>query len=247
MNEIISDKSKSVPELNTNSTDKLVSSLKVLLGAVPVAGPLLAEIVTQIIPNQRIDRMNQYMELLSLRLDQLNISHEVLKSKIAAIDLIEDSFYQAARASTKSRLKYIANLLANGLSNESITCEESRFVLKILEELSDLELIWLRFYQDEVMDSDHEFREKHSNVLKPVVTHLSSAEETIEKAAIQEGYKERLARMNLIRIRYKVDQKTGTTVIDPYSGAPKIQTRSLSPLGRLVLKMIEFDLVDREN
>ncbi len=47
--------------LDTNRTDLLTSFSKSALSIVPIAGPFLSEIVGTIIPNQRIDRIIEYI------------------------------------------------------------------------------------------------------------------------------------------------------------------------------------------
>ena len=55
--------------MNTENTKKdyAVSIGKGILGAIPIVGPLMAETVGSIIPNQRIDRINDFL----LKLEEL--------------------------------------------------------------------------------------------------------------------------------------------------------------------------------
>lgn len=48
--------------------DLVTSVVKGAIGAVPIAGPLLAEIAGTLIPNQRVDRLAKYAETLGERL-----------------------------------------------------------------------------------------------------------------------------------------------------------------------------------
>ncbi|MCW6037145.1 hypothetical protein K4A83_12820 [Spirulina subsalsa FACHB-351] len=50
--------------LKQNRIDYIVSLSKGLVGTVPVAGSLLAEILTVSIPNQQIDRIIRFAEIL---------------------------------------------------------------------------------------------------------------------------------------------------------------------------------------
>ena len=51
-------------ELENNKTDLIISFSKSIVGVVPIAGPLLSELVGQVIPNQRIDRLTKYIKIL---------------------------------------------------------------------------------------------------------------------------------------------------------------------------------------
>src|SRR5262245_24201246 len=103
-------------KLGTTTTDLLASLARGTTGMVPVVGSLIAEVVGNIIPSQRVDRIVRFVELLETRLGILE--QEVLKERMAAapvIDILEDAFTQAARATSQERLEQIANLVANGL------------------------------------------------------------------------------------------------------------------------------------
>ncbi len=63
-----------------------------------------------------------------------------------AIDLIEEGFVQASRSLSNERREYIANVVANGISDEEKNYADSKYILKLLGELNDQEVIWLRFF-----------------------------------------------------------------------------------------------------
>ncbi|EGQ8080102.1 hypothetical protein ACVTP5_002942 [Vibrio parahaemolyticus] len=225
--------------LDSNNVDLLVASTKSVLGAVPFAGPLLSEIVGSVIPNQRIDRLTRYIQELEARLalvEDIKIEN-VLKSA-EGVDLIEESFYQASRALTEDRRGYISNIVVNGIDDSIIDYSESKYLFKILEELNEQEVIWLRFYLHPTIGGDEEFREKHSNVLEPIHAFISSDERTVERSSLQESYKEHLERLGLIRSRYRIDRQTGMPQFDKHTGKPSVSTRSITPIGKLLLKQI---------
>ena len=47
--------------LERNKTDLLTSAAKSVLGALPYGGPLLSELIGNLIPDQRIDRLAKYI------------------------------------------------------------------------------------------------------------------------------------------------------------------------------------------
>ncbi|MCA1792892.1 MAG: hypothetical protein ABR534_13050 [Desulfotignum sp.] len=62
------------------------------------------------------------------------------------------------------------------ISSDDLEYFESKHLLRLLGELNDIEIIWLRFYLNPVLNGDNDFREKHSNILNPVGAHLGSAQ-----------------------------------------------------------------------
>ena len=118
--------------------------------------------------------------------------------------------WQVARSLSDERREYIATLVANGISSERIEYSESKYLLRMLNELNDVEIVWLRFYLDPVFGRDQEFTEKHSNILEPVAAHLRSTQKEIDKATLQKGYKEHLVRLGLLEKEesksYKITQ-----------------------------------------
>lgn len=234
-------------ELEQNKTDLLALAAKSALGAVPFAGPLLSELVGNLIPNQRIDRLSKYVIELEKKLSDLSTDRikELLKDD-ECVDLFEEGFIQASRALTDERRIQIASVVRNGLDDDSIAYSESKYVLKLLQELHDQEVIWLRFFLVPIIGGDEEFRNKHKNVLDPVHAYIGADESLIEKAALQESYKEHLERLGLIRPHYRIDRDTGMPEFDKFTGKPSVSYRDLTSLGRLVLKQIAM-LENEEN
>jgi hypothetical protein len=61
-------------------------------------------------------------------------------------ELLEEGFTQAARAISEERRNYIANLLCNGLAADQVDYVKSRFLLRLLNQLSNAEIIVLNYY-----------------------------------------------------------------------------------------------------
>jgi hypothetical protein len=228
-------------DLEQDKTDVLVVAAKSVLGAVPFAGPILSEIIGNVIPNQRVDRIAKYLKKLDERLSRIDRKKiDNALSSEEGIDLFEEGFVQASRSLTDERRKYISNVVANGVDNETIEYLESKFILKLLQELNEQEIIWLRFFMVPTIGGDDEFRKKHRNILGPVRAHLGSDDRTIEKAALKDSYIEHLERLGLIRSHYHMDRNTGMPEFDKFSGKPSVSYRDLTPIGRMTLKQIGF-------
>lgn len=219
-------------ELSTRAVDHVATAMKLTLGSIPVAGPLLAEIAGNVIPNQRFDRLVKFTEALSRRLGELE--DEYVRTQVANeqfTDLVEEAMRQASRSLSDDRREYIASLVATSLKAGAIEHAESKHLLRILGELNDVEVIWLRSYASMGIGADNEFRRRHAAMLDPVLAHMGSDQGEFDKLAVQKSYKAHLAELGLLEPSYELEtSKTAT----------KLNTKSysLAPLGRLLLRQI---------
>lgn len=217
-------------ELAPTSADYVASAARAALGAVPFAGSLLAEIAGTIIPNQRIERIVAFAKDLDERLAALE--QEFVRSQLTNedfTDLVEEGLRQAARAVTEERRQYIASIIANSLSSEDIEYVESKHLLRILGELNDIEIVWLRFYLVPTIGGDTEYREKHQEILKPMAAVIGAPQGVLDKSTLQGSYKEHLAELGLLERRYEMD----THGMDMRL---KIKGYDLARLGRLLVR-----------
>jgi hypothetical protein len=118
-----------------------------LIGQVPVIGSLTVELLNVTIPNQRQERIEKLLNLLSEKI--FNISEEELQEKFNStdfIDIFEDVLRQSVRATSDARLKYLAFVLKNGIDSEKLDHLQKKRLLEILERINDIEIILLRSY-----------------------------------------------------------------------------------------------------
>jgi len=231
-------------KLKPAKTDIAVILSKGVLGVIPIVGPLAAEVVGTLIPNQRLDRIERFLEKLEQHvneLDQEKVREQFRKPEF--IDLLEDSFYQAARALKEERLEYIATLVAKGLSQDDAKYIRFKKMLSILSSLNDTEVLFLVMYaRFEV--GDHSFMEQHKEVLHPKVATMRSSEEEREAAFVQESYKAHLVELGLLRPRFKRPHKGEFPEFDDKTGMMKASGHDLTPLGRMLLKYIGQAAID---
>ena len=229
----------SEPEnLDSRLVDHIAALARGTVGPVPIFGPLLAEVITVTIPNQRIDRVAKFSEELEGRLSE--VEKCLLESQLKDddfTDLIEEGVRQAARSLSDERRGYIANLIASGLTSDNIVSSESKHLLRILDEINDIEVVWLRFYREPYFQGDEAFRETHGEVLNPVVATIGASREKLNKATLQESYKEHLAQLGLLKTRTSIDPKTRMPEFDR-TGSMKKKGYELTSLGRLLLDEI---------
>jgi hypothetical protein len=226
-------------DLQQNSTDYVVATARAVLGMVPFAGSLLAELAGTIIPKQRLDRLASFAGKLEQKIGALD--QDAVRAKLTDenfTDLLEETARHAARAVTEERREYLSSLLACGISKDRVSFIESKHLLRILGEINDIEVIWLRFYLVPYMDSDHEFREKHSAVLEPVAATLGSNRATLDRHALQQNYLQHLVSLGLLARPLQIDSKTGYPAFDKMFGDWKSKGHQVTPLGRLLLRHI---------
>lgn len=228
-------------QLQNTAIDYVASGVKATLGAIPFAGSLLSEIAGAVIPKQRIDRITDFAKRLERRIAHLE--RDAVRSEMddeEFTDLVEESLRQAARATSEQRREYLASLLANSLSKDAVEHSESRHLLRLLGELSDVEVIWLRFYNNPAMGGDEQFRALHEVILEPVAAHMGSTQDELDKAALQKSYKAHLERLGLIAGKLKIDRNNNPE-LDKKSGEFKRQSYRTTSLGRLLLQSIDLN------
>lgn len=236
--------SADTPRLGNTSIDIVTSLTKGTVGAVPFVGSLIAEVVGNVIPNQRVDRIARFVQLLEERLAQ--IEREVLKSRIMAppaVDVLEDAFIQAARATSEERLEHIANIVADGIAAEELNQAETKRMLWLLGQVNDIEVILLRgrlVMTREEAQADAEYRERHAAILQPRAPHLGSPPSEVEEAALYDSYKQHLVDLGLLRPRFKRPGRNELPEFDDRTGMMKASGHDVTTLGRMLLRHLSL-------
>ena len=228
-------------ELANNWVDYSVAGAKGTVSLIPILGPLFAEIIGVKIPNQKMDRIAKYAADLENRLQ--SIEQKALEEKLVDeefTDLLEEGFRQATRSLSDERREYIASLIVNGLTSDAMEASESKHLLRILGEINDIEVVWLRFYLNPAIGGDEEFRKRHEEVLNPVIPFVSAPPETRDKHALQESYQEHLAQLGLLDRQYRTDMQTRVPEFDRFTGAMEVSGYRLTRLGNLLLREISL-------
>lgn len=224
--------------LGGNGADLLAKTARSAAGLIPFAGPLIGELISSIIPEQRIDRLVLYVRALEARLARIEGDKimDTLKSS-PAVSLAEDGFRAAALSASPARTVQIAELVANGIAADEVAANRQRHLLRILEELNEEEVIWLMSFSRDIEQTDPGFRERNAEVLAPARANLGADADTLDLEALQESYRAHLERLGLISAEVEVDPKTGTPVIQG-NGQLKKRYRGTTHLGRMLLAQI---------
>lgn len=228
--------------LNNQAVDYVTSAAKAVLGVVPFAGSLLAEVAGTIIPKQRLDRVVRFAMNLEQRICELD--QQFIRSQLANenfTDLLEEGIRQAARSLSDERREYLASVISNGIASDDVEFFESKYLLRILGEINDVEVIILRFYLVVTMGGDEAFREKHSEIIMTRPAYIGAPRSILDKAALHESYKEHLVSLGLLDRRYCVDIRTKQPEFNSFNGAQKVNGYQITPLGRLLLRHLGFE------
>ena len=229
--------------VDSRAVDYVLSAVKSVAGPFPIVGPLIAELVGFVVPNQRVDRIAKFVLELERRVSGLESAKGISKQlqNESFTDLLEEGLRQAARSTSDERRAYLAALICNAVSSERIQYLESRHLLRILDEINDIEVIWLRFYREPVLEGDNDFRKRHKKVLDPKVAYLGSPQSEVDKATLQGSYKEHLSRLGLLQARYRTDFDSRKPEFDELSGRQKVEDYEITNLGRLLLRELDLD------
>lgn len=191
-------------ELETNRRDRLVSIAKVAASAVPLVGGIVSELMTEIIPELRFDRVVAYIRELDEELRRIDVNLQNLERNLRTeqgVDVFEEGLFQASMSVSPDRKRRLARLVARSLGGEEVEYEQARSLLNLYRNLTDPEIIWLLFYSmnPTIGRGPHsDWVEQHPEVLKFISKELGAPQEQHERAAIQDLWKDNLKRYGLI-------------------------------------------------
>ena len=224
-------------DIDVKKKDVVASVLKGYLSGLPILGPMIAEMIDDLIPNQRIDRIASLLKALESKIDpeeQAKVEVRMLEEK--SIDLMEDGFLQAARALSEDRIEYIASLLKNSLTDEDLEQRAYKRLLFLLGEINDVEVIILKSCS--MSGAEHqEFWENHKEVLAAPASYLGASEKEIDKYTIYVSYRTNLERLSLLK-------RGEAPEFDEKTGMIKSSGCDLTDLGKLLLRVIDQDEED---
>jgi hypothetical protein len=188
---------------------------------VPIAGSLIAELITDVIPGQRQERIEHWLRHLAERL--ASVEKASLRERLREPEnmaLFEEGAYQSIRAISEERRQQIAELVAGSIAEDRRSHIESHRLLRLLGELDDAEVIILASYLQKNRESD--YWERHANVLRDLAVHLGSGRDEVDADTVRKAGRQHLVRLGLL------DQGA-------LGGAASIE---LNRLGRLLLRRI---------
>ena len=124
--------------LKNQTVDYLAAIGRSASSVIPYVGTFVGELITNIIPGQRIDRIAKFLDELNKRVTELEVNVQEKMQHPENVDLFEEGCYQACRAVTKERLNYIVNLVTHGIGDDVANYVQNKKMLTILSSLNAL-------------------------------------------------------------------------------------------------------------
>lgn len=165
------------------------------IASVPLVGSFAVELLNVTIPNQRQERIEKLLTILSSKV--FDIEPKQLEEKFNSsdfIDIFEDILFQSVRATSSERLEYLASVVEYGLRREEIDYLQIKRLLEILKEINDVEVILLQSYKKKNR-YNRDFEKNHSNIFD-----LSQLEPDrgLEHKVMLENYNSNLINLGLV-------------------------------------------------
>jgi hypothetical protein len=213
--------------------------LRGTISQLPVLGPVIIELLSQVIPDRRIERLNGLFERLEQRVAALE--PQVVRDRFSSSafsDLVEEGMFSAARASSPERLDWIAELLARGITQNDVEKIDRKYLLGLLGQLNDAEVLLLCSHGIVSPERQDEFHARHQAALElPYPSFGDPDRDAHSRQAIRESYRGHLEAMGLLQREYPFLRK-GQLPEFERDGRPTGGQIDLSPLGRVFLREI---------
>jgi hypothetical protein len=225
------------PPLGGTPRDAGVALVKGAVGVIPFAGGIIGEVIGQIIPQQRMERLEVYVRYLNEQLGTLK--DDQLRPRLhdpESIELFEEGAIQSARALSDERRSHIAKLVAVGITGEAKDKIEAKRLLNLLNEIDDDQIIILAGYIDRNKRGT-EFWEKHKSIVSPAFLTGASSKEEQDQRTISDLAHDDLIRLGLLRPKFR---QFRAPEFDRNTGTMKPESYGLTPLGKLLLFRLEL-------
>ena len=228
-------------DLEQKKIDYAVSAAKGIVGAIPAVGPIFAEIIGEIVPNQRVDRIVSVLAELDKRLTA--VEKASFTSNKYALSLFEDGMYQAARSLSEERNKYIAIFLKGCASLEKDKFSIKKKLFYILEDLTDLDIEILVGIEHHSGDIKYKLTQRFLSYGD--YNRLDEAQK-FEYDLAKEAWELHLStlqRHGLIEPEYdKFDEREPNRHLDEKTGMPKIINYNVTGLGKVFIRSIGHEI-----
>lgn len=234
-------------ELENSDRDALVAAIRSTVSIVPGIGGPMAEILTRVIPGQRLDRVCTFLTELSVRIQDVE---GLVRDNKYFSDLFEDSVHQAARALSESRNSAIATFLGKCTTVDLQSYEMKKKIFQILKELTDQDIEVLASYtSSDYMRLEQKFW--HEIASNGEYERMSDEEKYEHDAALSlfDAHHEVLERFGLLLQQFEVIVDGPNNRIIPYinssTGRSTTKGFRITALGRLLLSSISEQYVKR--
>lgn len=219
-------------------------ALRSVVGIVPYVGPFLNELVSTFIPDEREKRIKDFESLIEQKLSALSEDYlnEISKRPVH-LSLLEQGYKEAVEAVTQNRRVFISNLVSSGVRKEEINLELTSQLFRILRELTDSEVILLRYLSSADDNDDIEFKKMFSDIVERAdISSVDDNPEAIMRNALRDNSILTLRRLNLIdsSLTSAGNRSNGNFMKPLGSGKIKYQSTNVTSLGMLFLEYLDM-------
>jgi hypothetical protein len=140
--------SKKLNDFNLDNDAKdnlIVPTSKIASNFVPIVGPVLAEIVGMLIPNQRQDRIADFLKHLQAIISEDDL--ERIKTLPERMEILEEGMLQAGLTPHRDRIPRIAQITAKGITQDEIDRDRISLLLETVKQVNTTDLILLTSYE----------------------------------------------------------------------------------------------------
>lgn len=200
---------------NNNIDNSVILTKKIalitdLLGASGIATQI-ADYVLGKIPNQRLDRIIDYIKNLESRVKELELKDAFnlkIKKDDAFNEMVLDSIVISQKVLTKKRRGQLVNLILSGLKKDLESINTS-FILQTFDNLNEVEIIILYLYyfdgaQQGMWDEKQALLKANNEIFKyDIWTHHDGSranEQEVQNRNMYLAYKAHLSQLGLIEI-----------------------------------------------
>ena len=225
--------------LDQDFRDRVALVTRIAASLVPVVGGPLAELVTEVIPRLRQERIVEYLRELDARLATLEREKvDGILEDSEKVDLIESGGHLAARATTSDRIKKIAEIVFRGLRADEASALRRKRLIGLFGEIDDDEFLILNaFGQSYCAPASEAWK----MIDRPPPAIIGSPPEQWDDAKLYDLGTQNLLRLGLLERIYDTVERGEYPPFDPEAGGFKSRVQ-ISHLGRMLLKEAGIDL-----
>lgn len=232
------------PELQESASDHAAKFLKVVSSPFPFVGAFFGEVMTSVIPGQRLDRIADYLHRLSRRFRDSQSTVEGLQQSMNEIrlEVLELGAFAAARSISPERREQISAAVFNGITADERAARNAAWVLRLMQDLSEDDIALLCAYAPSIRDRPGwlDLHPGIAGLLRADESQMARSGPPSEKPALStELMMVNLQRLRLVSLGLIRSDQMGMQVMP---GHPMDLTYryDLSPIGILVLEMLEI-------
>jgi len=216
-------------KLGPSTEDQVAAFVRTTSSLIPGVGPAIGQLIGEVIPNQRLERAEDYLRRLGERVQHL----ETIKDTPERVALFEDGALLAFRALREERKRHIANVVSRGLNGSEQDVLDARRLLSLLSQLDVDDILFL---ESKIHGRLQDALERHPNIVREPFVSQASGDEERERAILWRLRERTLIRLGLLQVKFRKPKRGEMPEFDETTGMIKAQGSKLTRLGLMLLR-----------